>query len=144
MASETLVFQICHVDAVLELLREFLNNDAIMLWGTGNHRDVQMLAYYGITILGACDLQREIPNPTFNYPPGLYGLANAYIGTNLSKNDPEIATIRREEWADVPLSFEHVKYTALDARLGFEIARNCFQLAGYNTHVDPLNVSLIE
>jgi hypothetical protein len=44
------------MDAVLELLREFLNNDAIMLWGTGNHRDVQMLAYYGITILGACDL----------------------------------------------------------------------------------------
>jgi hypothetical protein len=30
VASETLVFQICHVDAVPELLREFLNNDAIM------------------------------------------------------------------------------------------------------------------
>jgi hypothetical protein len=33
MVSETLVFQICHADAVLELLREFLNNDVIMLWG---------------------------------------------------------------------------------------------------------------
>jgi outer membrane receptor for Fe3+-dicitrate len=30
MASETLVFQICHTDAVLKLLREFLNNDEIM------------------------------------------------------------------------------------------------------------------
>jgi hypothetical protein len=30
VASETLLFQICHTDAVLELLREFLNNDAIM------------------------------------------------------------------------------------------------------------------
>jgi hypothetical protein len=68
VASETLVFQICHADAVPELLREFLNNDAIMLWGTAIHRDVQMLEYYRITIPGARDLQREIPNPTFNYP----------------------------------------------------------------------------
>jgi hypothetical protein len=30
VASETLVFRICHADAVLKLLREFLNNDAIM------------------------------------------------------------------------------------------------------------------
>jgi hypothetical protein len=34
---------ICHTDAVLELLREFLNNDAIMFWGAAIHRDVQML-----------------------------------------------------------------------------------------------------
>jgi hypothetical protein len=56
VASETLVFQICHADAVLELVREFLNNYAIMFWGATIHRDVQMLAYYGITIPGACDL----------------------------------------------------------------------------------------
>jgi hypothetical protein len=30
VSSETLIFQICHVDAVPELLREFPNNDAIM------------------------------------------------------------------------------------------------------------------
>jgi hypothetical protein len=30
IASETLVFQICLADVVPELLREFLNNDAIM------------------------------------------------------------------------------------------------------------------
>jgi hypothetical protein len=69
---------------------------------------------------------------------------NAYIETNLPKNNPEIAAIRREGWANVSLSFEQVKYAALDARLGFEIARKCFQLARYNTHVDRLNVSLIE
>jgi hypothetical protein len=45
-------------------------------------------------------------SPTFNYSPALYALANAYIGTNLFKNDPEIAAIRREGWADIPLSFE--------------------------------------
>jgi hypothetical protein len=27
-----------------------------------------MLEYYGITIPGACDLEWEIPNPTFNNP----------------------------------------------------------------------------
>jgi hypothetical protein len=31
MESKTLVFHICHVDVVPELLREFMNNDAIML-----------------------------------------------------------------------------------------------------------------
>jgi hypothetical protein len=33
---------------------------------------------------------------------------------------------------------------ALDARLGFLIARKCFQLARYNTHVDRLNIALLE
>jgi hypothetical protein len=69
---------------------------------------------------------RGDPNPTFNYPPGLYALPNAYIESNLSKNDPEIAAIRREGWIDVSLSFEQVEYVTLDARLGFEIARKCF------------------
>jgi hypothetical protein len=81
------------MDAVLELLREFLNNDAIMFWGVATQRDVQMLEYYGITIPGARDLQRYIPNPTSDYPTGLYALANAYIGINLSKNDSKIAAI---------------------------------------------------
>jgi hypothetical protein len=30
VASETLVFQICHMDAVPKFLREFLNNDEII------------------------------------------------------------------------------------------------------------------
>jgi hypothetical protein len=40
VASETLVFQICHTDAVPELLREFLNNYEIMFWGAAIQRDV--------------------------------------------------------------------------------------------------------
>jgi hypothetical protein len=144
MASETLVFQICHADAVPKLPREFLDNDAIMFWDAAIQRDVQMLEYYGITIPGTRDLQRKIPNPTFNYPLGLYALANAYIEINLSKNDPKIEAIRREGWVDVSLRFEQVKYTALDARLGFEISRKCFQLDGYNTHLDRINVAILE
>jgi hypothetical protein len=56
VASETLVFQICHTNVVLELLREFLNNDVIMFWGAAIQRDVQKLEFYGITIPEACDL----------------------------------------------------------------------------------------
>jgi hypothetical protein len=69
-------------------------------------------------------------------------MVNAYIQTELSKNDPKIALIRRDGWANVPLTFGQVKYAVLDTLLGFEIARKCFQLAGNNTHVDRLNVAL--
>jgi hypothetical protein len=63
LAAGTLVFQICHTDAVPELLREFLNNYEIMFSGAAIQRDVQMLEYYRTTILRVCDLHREIPNP---------------------------------------------------------------------------------
>jgi hypothetical protein len=53
---------------MLKVLREFLNNDVIMFWGTAIHRDVQMLEYYGITIPEVCNLWSEIPNQNFNYP----------------------------------------------------------------------------
>jgi hypothetical protein len=66
---------------VPEVIREFLNNDEIMFWGAAIQRDVQMLEYYGITIHGARDLQRDISNPTHNYLPGLYDMVNAYIQT---------------------------------------------------------------
>jgi hypothetical protein len=78
------------MNAVPELLREFLNNDKIIFWGAAIQHDVQMLEYYGITILGVRDLQREIANQTHNYPSDLYDLANAYIQIELSKNDPKI------------------------------------------------------
>jgi hypothetical protein len=68
---------------------------------------------------------------------------NAYIGTDLSKDDLKIKKIREEGWANI-LTFEQVKYAALDARLGFEIARKHFQYARYNAYVDHLNVALIE
>jgi hypothetical protein len=91
VVSGALVFQICHADAVPELLREFFNNNDIMFWGTAIQCDVHMLEYYGITILESRNLLREIPNPTCDYPLGLYDLVNGYIQTELSKNDPNVA-----------------------------------------------------
>jgi hypothetical protein len=43
-------------------------------------------------------------------------------------------------WAKVLLSFKQVLYAALDAHLGFEIARSYWKLQGYNSHVDRLNI----
>jgi hypothetical protein len=97
------------VDAVPKLLRDFLNNDEIIIWGMEIQCDVHILEYYGITIHGARDLQKEIPNPTRNYPLALYDLSNTYIQTKISKKDPKIALIRRDRWADIPFTFEQVK-----------------------------------
>jgi hypothetical protein len=83
---------------------------------------------------------------------------HATIGTNLEKkknkkdkkkDDEEEEEEEEEEddddeliygWAKVPLSGEQVLYAALDARLGFEIARRHWKLQGYNSHVDHLNI----
>jgi hypothetical protein len=44
-------------------------------------------------------------------------------------------------WEKISLSFNQILYTALDARLGFEIARRFWKLKGYNSHVDRLNLN---
>jgi hypothetical protein len=45
-------------------------------------------------------------------------------------------------WEKVPLNFNQLLYAALDARLGFEIARSYWKLKGYNSHVDRLNLNV--
>jgi hypothetical protein len=95
---------------------------------------------------------KDRPKPTNKPIPSLYDLANATIGINLEKKkkrlkkDKKMDKKKEEEeqlifgWANVPLSFEQVLYAALDARLGFEIARSYWKLQGYNSHVDRLNI----
>jgi hypothetical protein len=80
--------------------------------------------------------QKIIPNPTNNPIPSLYDLSNATIGTNLEKKKRKKKDKKKNkkkdneeeedlifDWGNVPLSYEQVKYAALDARLGFKIAR---------------------
>jgi ribonuclease D len=134
VATDTLVFQICRADAVPELLKEFLRDSSVRFCGAAIGNDLRMLRYYGLEVATAVDLQHVIPNPTTNPVPSLYALANATIGTNLQKKkkrskDDELIF----GWSNVPLSFEQIKYAALDARLGFEIARRHWNLRGYNT-----------
>jgi hypothetical protein len=85
------------------------------------------------------DLQMIMPNLTKNPIPSLYDLSNATIGTKLEKKkrkkDKKKGDEEEEEliygWAKVPLSDMQVLYAALDACLGFKIARSYWKLEGY-------------
>jgi hypothetical protein len=79
-----------------------------------------------------------MPNPTKKPIPSQYDLSNATIGTKLEKKkrikknkkkgDEEEEDELIYGWAKVPLSDKQVLYTALDARLGFEIAKSYWNL----------------
>jgi hypothetical protein len=133
---------------VPQLLKDFLKDPTIRFCSAAIDNDVQMLGSYRIKIRSVYDLQRIMPNPTKNPIPSLYDLSNATIGTKLekkkrNKNDKKDNTEEEEViygWAKVPLSDKQVLYAALDARLGFEIARRHWKLQGYNSHVDHLNI----
>jgi ribonuclease D len=150
VASEVLIFQICWANHVPQLLKEFLKDTIIKFCGAAIANDVRMLRTYGIEIPSAYDLQKIVPNPTNKLTPSLYDLTNTTIGTHLEKKrikkDKKMDKKKEEElifsWAKVPLSFEQVLYAALDARLGFEIARSYWKLQGYNSHVDRLNIQV--
>jgi hypothetical protein len=94
----------------------------------------------------------------------LYDLANTSIGTHLEnkkrdkkKKDKKKYKKKGEEkeeeeeeeeeelifgWEKVLLSFNQLLYAALDAHLGFEIARSYWKLKGYNSHADRLNLNV--
>jgi hypothetical protein len=143
---------------VPQLLKEFLKGTTIKFCGAAIANDLRMLRTYGIEILSAYDLQKVVPNPSNKQTPSLYDLANATIGTHLEnkkknkKKDKKKYKKKGEEeeeedelifgWAKVPLSFNQLLYAALDARLGFEIARSYWKLKGYNSHVDRLNLNV--
>jgi ribonuclease D len=142
VASEVLVFQICRTDHVPQLLRDFFGDPTIRFCSAAISNDVSMLQSYGIQILLVYDLQVIIPNPTNKPIPSLYDLSNATIGTKLEKkkrvkkNKKKGDEEEEEEeliygWAKVPLSDKQVLYAALDAHLGFEIARSYWNLEGY-------------
>jgi ribonuclease D len=128
VATETLVFQIFRADEVPQVLKEFLQDGNIRFCGAAIVKDVQMLSPYGINITSAYDLQKILPNPTNKPTPSLYDLANYTIGTNLEKKKRkkykkmDVTAQEKEDelifgWANVPLSYEQVRYAALDARL---------------------------
>jgi hypothetical protein len=127
---------------VPETLHEFLNENSINFCGAAIDNDIDKMDYYNIDIPTAIDLQQVILNPTAKPLASMYDMANAYIGTNLSKKDPEIAALRCDGWADFPLQFNEIKYADVDARLSFGLVRRCWQLQVYNSHLDRLNVVL--
>jgi ribonuclease D len=159
VAPEILVFHICWANEVSQLLKEFLQDNTIRFCGMAIHNDVQMLRYYGIEIPSVFDLLQIIPNPTNNPIPSLYDLSNATIGTNLEKKQRKKKDKKKNKkkddkeeedddlisgWGNVLLTYEQVKYAALDTRLSFKIARRHWKLHGYNSIVDHLNIKVDE
>jgi hypothetical protein len=163
LAFEILIFQICKANGVPQLLKDFLKDTTIKFCGAAIGNDLRMLMSYGIVIPSAYDLQKIVPNLTSKLTLSLYDLANATIGTHLEnkkmdkkKNKKKYKKKGEEEeeeeeedddelifgWKKVPLSFNQMLYVALDARLGFEIARRFWKLKGYNSHVDHLNLNV--
>jgi hypothetical protein len=66
----------CSCGCSAEDLQEFRGDESIKFCADIG-KDLKMLEYYGLlTVLGAHDLQRVIPNPTNNYPHFLYALSN--------------------------------------------------------------------
>jgi hypothetical protein len=113
-----IIFQIVDTDVEPEALREFLEDEAIRLCGAAIGNDLKMLEYYSLAAIpGARDLQKVIPNLTKNYPPSLYAMSNHYVGTKLAKKPRN--PIRCDNWSELPLDYDHIKYAVLDARLGF-------------------------
>ena len=49
------------------------------------------------------------------------------LGTNLQKGDETVA-LRSSGWENYPLTYERIKYAALDARVSFEIAARSKEL----------------
>ncbi|XP_071680468.1 uncharacterized protein [Lolium perenne] len=103
--------------------KEFVQDETIRFCGAAIGKDVEMLSPYGIHITSAFDLQKILPNPK-NIPiPILYDLENSIIGTNLEKKKrkkykkKDAAQEKQDElifrWANVPLSYEQVRYAAL-------------------------------
>jgi ribonuclease D len=132
VTSEVLVFQICRADHLPQLLKDFLKDPTIRFCSAAIDNDVRMLESYGIEIPSVYDLQRIMLNTTKNPVPSLYNLSNATIGTKLEKKKRKKDNKKDDEeeeeeliygWTKVPLSNKQVLCAALDARLGFEIAR---------------------
>ncbi|KAE8820753.1 Werner syndrome ATP-dependent helicase-like protein [Hordeum vulgare] len=143
VANECLVYHIVHARHIPAMLRRFLADGDIVFCGAGIKQDQEMLAYYGLEIASAMDLQRDVDVPVSvcgKVTPSLIDLANYFLGTRFSK-DGECARLRRSGWGAFPLSLERIRYAAVDARLSFEVVRQHFRSRCYDRPGDRFNLA---
>ena len=79
---------------------------------------------YNLDLKGIADLQTRIKihvEDCDKQTPSLFDVANFVLGTDLQKGDETVA-LRSSGWENYPLTYEQIKYAALDARVSFEIA----------------------
>jgi hypothetical protein len=74
------------------------------------------------------DLQSKIPiEGCDKQTPSLFDVANYVLRTKLDKGD-ETLELRTSGWEIYPLTYERIKYAALDDRVSFEIAARSKEL----------------
>jgi hypothetical protein len=86
VAYECLIFQDSHADGMPELLRQSLRDENTMFCSTVvDYVWCMLRSTINITISSTHDLHRTLQNPTKNFPPTLFSLLNAYLGTYISE-----------------------------------------------------------
>ena len=85
---------------------------------------------YNLDLKSITDLQTRIKihvEDCAKQTPSLFDVANFVLGTNLQKGDETVA-LRSSGWQNYPLTYERIKYDALDARVTFEIVARSKEL----------------
>ena len=92
--------------------------------------DKQKLESYNLDLKSIPGIQTKIKIPVEDCDkptPSLFDVANFVLGTNLQKGEETLA-LRSSGRENYPLTYERIKYAALDARVSFEIAARSREL----------------
>jgi ribonuclease D len=128
LGDEVLVYHIMHAPSIPGELHDFLSREDIFFCGAAIEGDKKKLAPYNLDVKKTADLQSKIPvEGCDKQTPSLFDIANFVLGTKLDKGD-ETLELRTSGWEIYPLTYERIKYAALDARVSFEIAARSKEL----------------
>ena len=98
--------------------------------GAAIEGDKQKLKPCNLDLKSIADLQTRIKilvEDCDKQTPSLFDVANFVLSTNLQKGDETLA-LRSSRWENYPLTYEQIKYDAIDARVSFEIAARSKEL----------------
>ena len=130
LEDDVLVYHIIHSPSIPGELHNFLSREDVYFCGAAITGDKQKLESYNLDLKSITDIQTKIKIPIEDCDkptPSLFDVANFVLGTNLRTGDETLA-LRSSGWENYPLTYERIKYAALDARVSFEIAARSKEL----------------
>ena len=130
LEDDVLVYHIIHAPSIPGELHDFLSREDIYFCGAAIAGDKQKLEPYNLDLKSIADLQTKIKIPIEDHDkpkPFLFDVANFVLGTNLQKGDETVA-LRSSGWENYPLTYERIKYAALDAHVSLDIAARSREL----------------
>ena len=141
LEDDILVYHIIHAPTIPGELQDFLSRENIYFCGAAIAGDKQKLEPYNLDLKSIAGLQTKIKIPVEDCDkptPSQFDVANFVLGTNLQKGD-EMLALRSSGWENYPLTYERIKYAALDARLSFEIAARSRELVAKTSPTENEN-----